>query len=321
MESLVVLDIQEKIETEVRDYDVVVIGGGPAGLTAAIYSARYGLRTAFFETVDPASQLSLTPIIENFPGFEGGGFELLEKMKNQALKFGAENKFENVEKLRKINGRFEVMTESGVYRAKAIIIATGGKHRELGIPGEKEFVGKGVSYCATCDGHFFRGKKVLVVGGGNTAVTDAIYLREIGCDVTLVHRRDELRAEKALQEELFKRNIPVIWNSIVLSVEGDDKVRRAVLLNRVENREFPVEIDGVFIAVGIRPATDMVIDIGVERDSAGYIRVDKKQRTNVEGIFAAGDCCDNPLKQVVTACGDGAVAANSAFEYIKMMSG
>mgnify|MGYP000589723290 CR=1 FL=1 len=319
MEALILQDIQERSEGEGREYDVAIIGAGPAGLTAAIYSARYGLRTVFFETVDPASQLSLTPVIENFPGFEGNGFELLEKMKNQALKFGAEHRFENVEKLRKVSGGFEIITESGVYRARAIIIATGGKHRELGVPGEKEFVGKGVSYCATCDGHFFRGKKVLVVGGGNTAVTDAIYLKEIGCDVTLVHRRDELRAEKALQEELFKRNIPVIWNSIVLRVEGDERAKKAVLLNRVENREFEVEIDGIFIAVGIRPATDIVMDLGVERDPAGYIKVDRKQRTNVEGVFAAGDCCDNPLKQVVTACGDGAVAANSAFEYVKMM--
>ncbi len=319
MESLVVTDLQKKTEANVRDYDVAIIGAGPAGLTAAIYSARYGMKTVFFETVNPASQLSLTPVIENFPGFEGSGFELLERMRHQALKFGAEHRFESVEKLRKINGSFEVITESGVYRAKAIIFATGGEHRELGIPGEKEFVGKGVSYCATCDGHFFRGKRVLVVGGGNTAVTDAIYLKEIGCQVTLVHRRDELRAEKALQDELFKRNIPVIWNSIVLRVEGDEKVRKAVLLDRIENREFAVETDGVFIAVGIRPATDMAMDLGVERDSAGYIKVDKKQRTNVDGVFAAGDCCDNPLKQVVTACGDGAVAANSAFEYVKMM--
>ncbi|WP_456478034.1 thioredoxin-disulfide reductase [Geoglobus ahangari] len=319
LEVVLDADVIERRESEEREYDVIIVGAGPAGLTAAIYSARYGLSTAFFETVDPASQLSLTPVIENFPGFEGSGFELLEKMKNQALKFGAEHKFENVEKLRKVNGKFEVVTESGTYYARALIIATGGKHRELGVPGEKEFVGRGVSYCATCDGHFFRGKKVLVVGGGNTAVTDAIYLKEIGCDVTLIHRRDELRAEKALQEELFSRNIPVIWNSVVLRIEGEEKVERVVILNRVTNEESVLEVDGVFIAVGIRPATDIVMDLGVERDSAGYIRVDKKQRTNVEGVFAAGDCCDNPLKQVVTACGDGAVAANSAFEYVKMM--
>lgn len=319
MQVVIDADVIEKRDEDQREYDVIIIGAGPAGLTAAIYSARYGLSTAFFETVDPASQLSLTPIIENFPGFEGSGFELLDKMKNQALKFGAEHKFENVEKLRKVNEKFEVVTESGKYYAKALIIATGGKHKELGVPGEREFVGRGVSYCATCDGHFFRGKKVLVVGGGNTAVTDAIYLKEIGCDVTLVHRRDELRAEKALQEELFSREIPVIWNSVVLRIEGNEKVERVVLLNRVTNEESAVEVDGVFIAVGIRPATDIVMDLGVERDSAGYIKVDRKQRTSVEGVFAAGDCCDNPLKQVVTACGDGAVAANSAFEYVKMM--
>lgn len=319
MQVILDADVIERGEEDRREYDIIIIGAGPAGLTAAIYSARYGLSTAFFETVDPASQLSLTPVIENFPGFEGSGFELLEKMKNQALKFGAEHKFENVEKLRKVNGKFEVVTESGKYYARALIIATGGKHKELGVPGEKEFVGRGVSYCATCDGHFFRGKKVLVVGGGNTAVTDAIYLKEIGCDVTLIHRRDELRAEKALQEELFSRNIPVIWNSVVLRIEGSEKVERVVILNRVTNEESVLEVDGVFIAVGIRPATDIVMDLGVERDSAGYIKVDRKQRTNVEGVFAAGDCCDNPLKQVVTACGDGAVAANSAFEYVKMM--
>ena len=321
MQLVLDAEVMDKKGEEKKEYDVIIIGAGPAGLTAAIYSARYGLSTAFFETVDPASQLSLTPIIENFPGFEGSGFELLEKMKNQALKFGAEHKFENVEKLRRVNGKFEVVTESGEYYARALIIATGGKHRELGVPGEREFVGRGVSYCATCDGHFFRGKKVLVVGGGNTAVTDAIYLKEIGCDVTLIHRRDELRAEKALQEELFSRNIPVIWNSVVLRIEGEEKVERVVILNRMTNEESVLEVDGVFIAVGIRPATDMVMDLGVERDSAGYIKVDRKQRTNVEGVFAAGDCCDNPLKQVVTACGDGAVAANSAFEYVKMMKG
>jgi len=214
---------------------------------------------------------------------------------------------------------FVLKTDSSEYRAKAVIFATGGTHRELGVPGEKEFLGRGVSYCATCDGHFFRGKKVLVIGGGNTAVTDAIYLKEIGCDVTLVHRRDELRADKALQEELFKRGIPVIWNSVVVRIEGSQKVERVVLHDRVKDEDFVVEADGVFIAIGMRPQTELAGKLGVERDSRGYIKVDKKQRTNVPGVFAAGDCCDNPLKQVVTACGDGAVAANSAFEFVKDM--
>jgi len=303
------------------EYDIIIIGAGPAGATAALYAARYGMRAAFFDTVDPVSQLSLAPKVENYPGFEGTGFELLEKMKNQAIKFGAQYKFEKVLKLKKENGKFVVITENDVYRAISLIIATGGRHRELGVEGEKEFLGRGVSYCATCDGHFFKGKKVIVVGGGNSAVEDALYLKDLGCDVILVHRRDELRAEKALQDELFKKNISVIWNSVVRRIEGSDRVERVILLNRVTNEETVLDVDGVFISVGMRPATDIVMDLGVERDSAGYIKVDKKQRTNVEGVFAAGDCCDNPLKQIVTACGDGAIAATSAYEFVKMMKG
>ncbi len=296
-------------------YDVAIIGCGPAGLTAAIYAGRYGLKTIVFEGMP--SQLSTIPFIENYPGFEGSGYELLEKMKEQASKY-SEHTFERVVDIKKDGDLFVLKTDSSEYSARAVIFATGGTHRELGVPGEKEFVGRGVSYCATCDGHFFRGKKVLVVGGGNTAVTDAIYLKEIGCDVTLVHRRDELRAEKALQEELFKRNIPVIWNSVVVRIEGKGRVERVVLHDKKKDEDFVVEVDGVFIAIGIRPQTELAGKIGVERDSRGYIKVDKKQRTNVPGVFAAGDCCDNPLKQVVTACGDGAIAANSAFEYLKV---
>ncbi|AEA47980.1 thioredoxin-disulfide reductase [Archaeoglobus veneficus] len=299
------------------EYDVAIIGAGPAGLTAAIYAGRYGLRTVFFESMP--SQLAVVPFIENYPGFEGSGYELLEKMKEQATKF-AEHRFESVEELKKDGDIFVVKTDSGEYRVKAVIVATGGKHKELGVPGEKEFVGRGVSYCATCDGHFFRGKRVLVIGGGNTAVTDAVYLKEIGCDVTLVHRRDALRADRALQDELFKRNIPVIWNSVVERIEGSNRVERVVLLDRVKNEKFVVEADGVFIAVGIRPQTEIVVNLGVERDSKGYIKVDRRQATSVPGVFAAGDCCDNPLKQVVTACSDGAIAANSAFEYIMSKS-
>ncbi len=297
------------------EYDVAVIGCGPAGLTAAIYAGRYGLKVIVFEGMP--SQLSTVPFIENYPGFEGSGYELLEKMKEQASKY-SEHAFERVVDVGKDGDWFVVKTDSSEYKAKAIIFATGGTHRELGVPGEKEFLGRGVSYCATCDGHFFRGKKVLVIGGGNTAVTDAIYLKEIGCDVTLVHRRDELRADKALQEELFKRNIPVIWNSVVVRIEGTQKVERAVLHDKIKDEDFVVEVDGVFIAVGMRPQTELAAKLGVERDSRGYIKVDRRQRTNVPGVFAAGDCCDNPLKQVVTACGDGAVAANSAFEFLKV---
>ena len=298
------------------EYDVAVIGCGPAGLTAALYAGRYGMKTVIFESVP--SQLSTVHFIENYPGFEGSGYELLEKMKEQALRY-AEHVFESVVDVKKEGNVFVLKTDYSEYRAKSVIFATGGRHRELGVEGEKEFLGRGVSYCATCDGNFFRGKKVLVIGGGNTAVTDAIYLKEIGCDVTLVHRRDELRADKALQEELFRRKIPVIWNCTVVRIEGTNRVERVVLHDRVKDEDFVVEADGVFIAVGMRPQTELAAGLGVERDHMGYIKVDKKQRTNVPGVFAAGDCCDNPLKQVVTACGDGAVAANSAFEFVKNM--
>ncbi len=296
------------------EYDVAVIGCGPAGLTAALYAGRYGMKTVIFESVP--SQLSTVHFIENYPGFEGSGYELLEKMKEQALRY-AEHVFESVVDVKKEGNVFVLKTDYSEYRAKSVIFATGGRHRELGVEGEKEFLGRGVSYCATCDGNFFRGKKVLVIGGGNTAVTDAIYLKEIGCDVTLVHRRDELRADKALQEELFRRKIPVIWNCTVVRIEGTNRVERVVLHDRVKNEDFVVEADGVFVVVGMRPQTELAAGLGVERDHMGYIKVDKKQRTNVPGVFAAGDCCDNPLKQVVTACGDGAVAANSAFEFVK----
>ena len=297
-------------------YDVIVVGGGPAGLTAAMYSARYGLNVLFFETIDPVSQLSLAPVIENYPGFEGSGMDLLNKIKEQTIKAGANGLFEKVIGLQRSNEGFTVKTENGEYKTKALIIATGGKHRELGVDGEKELVGKGVSYCATCDGPFFKGKRVAVIGGGNAAVGEAIYLKNIGCDVFVVHRRDELRADKVMQDVLFSKDIPVVWNSIVRRIEGKDKVERIVVYNKVTEEEKTIDVDGVFIAVGVQPATEIVTDLGVERDSKGYIKVDKFQRTNVDGVFAAGDCCDNPLNQVVTACGSGAVAANSAYRFV-----
>lgn len=297
-------------------YDVAIIGGGPAGLTAALYSARYGLKTVFFETVDPVSQLSLAARIENYPGFEGGGIELLERMKEQTIKAGAEWKFEKVERVEKVGKTFLIVTESGEYQARALIIATGGKHREAGIEGERAFIGRGVSYCATCDGNFFRGKRVIIYGSGKEAVEDAIYLHDIGCNVTIISRTPELRVERALLEEIKKRGIEVYYSTTVRKIIGSAKVEKVVAFSRERGEEFELAVDGIFIAIGMRPATEIVAGLGVERDSMGYIKVDKEQKTSVEGVFAAGDCCDNPLKQVVTACGDGAVAAYSAYKYL-----
>ncbi len=298
------------------EFDVAIIGAGPAGLTAAIYSARYGLKTVIFEDPSRVSQLAIAPFIENFPGFEGTGLDLISKMKDQALKFGAEHKLERVEDVRKDGDIFVIKTDSGEYKAKAIIIATGGKHRELGIQGEKEFFGRGVSYCAVCDGFFFRGKRVAVIGGGNTALADAIYLKDLGCDVIVIHRRDRFRADEALQKQFFEKGIPVIWNSVVERIEGGSRVERIVIKDVKTGETKELEVDGVFIAIGIQPQTEIASKLGVEMDSYGYIKVDKRQATNVEGVFAAGDCCDNPLKQAITACGDGAVAAYSAYEYL-----
>ena len=297
-------------------YDVAIIGGGPAGLTAAIYAARYGLKTVFFETVDPVSQLSLAANIENYPGFEGSGMELLEKMKEQAVKAGAEWKMEKVERVEKSDGTFTIVSESGEYETKTVIVATGGKHREAGIEGERAFMGRGVSYCATCDGNFFRGRKVIVYGSGKEALEDAIYLHDIGCKVTIVSRTPSFRAEKALIDEVEKRGIDILTSTTLRKVVGSGKVEKIIAYSRERKKEFEIEADGIFVAIGMRPATDIVAELGVERDSMGYIKVDKEQRTNVKGVFAAGDCCDNPLKQVVTACGDGAVAAYSAYKYL-----
>ncbi|MEM0089650.1 MAG: thioredoxin-disulfide reductase [Archaeoglobaceae archaeon] len=296
-------------------FEVAIVGGGPAGLTAAIYSARYGLKTIVFETFDPVSQLSMASKIENYPGFEGSGIELLEKMKEQALKAGAEIRMEKIEKILKKDESFLLIGESE-YEARAVIIATGGKHRSAGFENEDAFIGKGISYCATCDGALYRGKKVIVYGSGKEAVSDAIYLHDIGCDVKLISR-SPLRVEKAMIDELSKRRVEIVTNANLRRVEGKKKVEKAIIFLRDKKEEVTIECDAVFVAIGMRPATDVVAELGVERDVMGYIKVDREQRTNVPGVFAAGDCCNNPLKQVVTACGDGAIAAFSAYKFLK----
>ncbi|MFN3383267.1 MAG: thioredoxin-disulfide reductase [Archaeoglobaceae archaeon] len=296
-------------------FDVAIVGGGPAGLTAAIYSARYGLKTIVFETFDPVSQISMASKIENYPGFEGSGIELLERMKEQALKAGAEIKMEKIERVLK-KGDYFLLIGENEHEAKTVIVATGGKHRSAGFENEEFFVGKGLSYCATCDGALYRGKRVIVYGSGKEAVSDAIYLHEIGCNVKLISR-SPLRVEKALIDEISKKNIEVITNANLRRVEGKNKVERAIVFLRDRKEEVSIECDAIFVAIGMRPATDLVAELGVERDAMGYIKVDREQKTNVPGIFAAGDCCNNPLKQVVTACGDGAIAAFSAYNFLK----
>ncbi|HIP58420.1 MAG TPA: thioredoxin-disulfide reductase [Archaeoglobus profundus] len=298
-------------------FDVAIVGAGPAGITAAIYCARYGLKTIIFEDPTNISQLAIAPFIENYPGFEGNGFDLIKKMKEQALKFGATHKFEKVMDIKKNGEQFIIKTDKSEYEAKAIILATGGKHKELGVEGEKEFRGRGVSYCAVCDGFFFKGKKVIVIGGGNSALVEAIYLKDLGCDVTVVHRRDKFRADEIIQRQFYEKNIPVLWNTVVEKIVGTNKVEKVILRNVKTGEKSEMDVNGVFIAIGIEPQTELALKLGVELDSEGYIKVDRYQATNVEGVFAAGDCCNNPLKQVITACGDGAIAAYSVYQFLR----
>lgn len=296
-------------------FDVAIVGAGPAGLTASLYSARYGLKTIVFEAFDPVSQLSMASRIENYPGFEGSGIELLERMKEQALKAGAEIRTEKIVKIVKKDYGFLLIGEKE-YEARAVIIATGGRHRSAGFENEDAFVGRGVSYCATCDGALYRGKNVIVYGSGREAVSDAIYLHDIGCNVKLISR-SPLRVEKAMLDELFKRGIEIIANANLRRVEGKGRVERVVVFLRDKKEKIAMDCDAVFVAIGMRPVTSLAAELGVELDSMGYIKVDREQKTNVPGVFAAGDCCNNPLKQVVTACGDGAIAAFSAYKFLK----
>jgi thioredoxin reductase (NADPH) len=297
--------------------DLVIIGAGPAGLTAAIYAERSGLSTVVIEKANIGGQVAITPVVENYPGFTRiGGKTLMDMMAQQAIQYAEIHEGEEVLEVEKKDDLFSVRTSRASYTAKALLIATGAMSRKLGVPGEEEFQGKGVSYCASCDGYFFKdGKKVIVVGGGNTAATEALYLKNIGVDVTLVHRRDKLRAELFLQESLAAQHIPILWNSVVRKIEGGKVVTGVVLENMTDHSTVTLPVDGVFVAIGYTPINDLAVRLGVETDEEGYIRVDKVHRTNVKGIYAAGDITGG-FKQIVTAVGQGSLAAATIFEDI-----
>ena len=297
--------------------DIIIIGAGPGGLTAAIYAQRAGCDTSLFEYMSPGGQVMTTPEIENYPGFVGTGFDLAMKFYEQVNALGVEFCYENVKALKKENGVFCVTCESGAeYFAKSVIIASGARRRKLDIKGEAEFTGRGVSYCATCDGNFFRNKTAVVVGGGNTAVEDAVYLSNLCKKVYLVHRRDSFRASKTLTDRLPKcENIELVLDTVPVEIKGGDKVSEIVLQNKKTGEERTIETDGVFVAVGTIPETSFV-PAEVELNDGGYIVTDTKCMTALEGLFAVGDVRNTPLKQVITAAADGAVAANYAAEYI-----
>ncbi len=297
--------------------DLVIIGAGPAGLTAAIYAERSGLRAVVLEKANVGGQVALTPVVENYPGFTRiAGKTLMDMIAQQAINYTDINQGEEVIDIRKTGDLFEVSTSRTRYTAKAVLITTGAESKKLGVPGEKQFQGKGVSYCAACDGYFFKdGKKVIVVGGGNTAATEALYLKNIGVSVTLIHRRDQLRAEQYLRQSLTDNKIPIIWNTAVKEIKGEKLVSEVVLENTIDASVRSMKIDGVFVAIGYVPNNVLAKKLGVETDEEGYIKVDKSHRTNIGGIYAAGDITGG-IKQIVTAVGQGAVAAMSIFEDI-----
>ncbi len=299
-------------------YDIVIIGGGPAGYSAALYSSRAGLDTLILEQMAPGGQLTLTDVIDNYPGFEEGidGFTLGMKMQQSAERFGAVTEYAEVLSA-DFSGKIKkIITPDKIYLSKAVIIATGANPRKLNLPREKELTGKGVHYCAHCDGRFYKDKVVAVVGGGNSAVSDALYLSNIAKKVYLIHRRDTLRATKIYHEPLMKAsNVEFLWNSSVAEIVADNGFE-GVVLN--DNRK--IDCDALFVSIGRNPATDFLQN-SVLLDSNGYIIADESTKTSADGVFAAGDVRTKALRQVVTAVSDGAVASQYAEEYINNFGG
>ena len=301
------------IDTELVENDLVIVGAGPAGLTAGIYADRSGLKTAVIERGALGGQVATTPIVENYPGFaQVGGKMLVDIMVNHALQYVQIFQGEEVFDIRP-GDPIEVITSRRRFRTRAVILATGASYRQLGIPGEKRFAGRGVSYCSTCDGPLFKGKKVIMVGGGNSAVTEALHLHHMGIPITLVHRRDALRAQEYLAKNIFQNNIPVLWDTEVKEIRGKERVEEVLLLNNKTDDTYTHKIDGVFIAIGYEPSVTLAEKIGVALTEDGFIKHDQFHRTNIPGIYSAGDV-EGGYKQIVTAAGQGSAAAMTIFE-------
>lgn len=301
-------------------YDLIIVGGGPAGLTAGIYAVRSGLDTLVLDRSEISGQIALADIVENYPGFPSiSGLELMEKYKSHAQEAGVKTKITDVISVRSEGAKKIVSTDSGDLESRAVIIATGANPKHLDVPGEEELISKGVSYCAICDGPFFRNKTVVVIGGGNSAITDALFLSKIARKVYVVHRRDRLRAAKILQDRAFATsNIEFIFNAFVAEIVGSKgEIRRVekIAFNDLKSREIrELATDGVFIYVGIHPNTEIV---NVDKDEEGFIRTDRSLKTSEKGIYAVGDCRDTNIWQLVAAVRDGALAATAANEYIE----
>ena len=298
-------------------YDTIIIGAGPAGMTAALYAARSNLKVALIEGGLPGGQMNNTYDIENYPGYANiSGPELAEKMFEPLENLGVEHLYGFVEKIEDHGDIKKVITDDEEFETRTVIVATGSKHRLLGVPGEEELNSRGVSYCAVCDGAFFRDQDLLVVGGGDSAVEEAIFLTQFAKSVTIVHRRDELRAQKVLQDRAFaNEKINFIWDSVVKEIKGENRVESVVIENVKTNQVTEHAFGGVFIYVGLDPVSDFTKDLQIQ-DESGWIVTDDHMKTSVAGVFAVGDVRQKDLRQVTTAVGDGAIAGQEAYKYI-----
>ena len=301
-----------------ENFDIIIIGAGPAGLTAGLYAGRQNSKALVIDKGLAGGLGSEVPMMENYPGFDLiSGMELISKMKPQCEKFSEIRENQIIEGIEKRDDGIYIKTKSSIgddfneYLTKSVILATGASHRHLNVPGENEFLGRGVAYCATCDGMFFVNRNVLMVGGGNSAAQEALYLKNIGCNVKIVHRRDSLRCEHRLEELLEEKGVEILWNSTIKEIKGDMAVNSVTLVRDGVEEEY--ETDAVFVAIGDEPSNGLAKQLGVEIDENGYIITDKSQSTNVSGVYAAGDITGG-VKQWIVACGEGAVAAISAYQ-------
>jgi thioredoxin reductase (NADPH) len=314
------VDKEEWMEgKETKIYEVIIIGGGPAGLTAGLYTSRSRFNTLLIEIGLLGGQMTTTEVIENYPGFPQGinGDELSRLMEEQAKRFGLEVVSQEVVEVKLEGERKLVKTDESTYLCEALIICTGTEYRKLGIPGEKEFTGKGVSYCATCDGAFFKDSQIVVVGGGDSALTEALFLTKFAKELTIIHRRDVLRGTKIYQERVLSNpKIKMLWNSVVQKIKGDSIVRSIVIKNVKTGEIDEFNTEGVFLFVGVSPRTQFLKNL-ITFDEAGYIVTDENCETSIKGIFAAGDCRKKLLRQIATAVGDGATAAFATEKYLE----
>jgi thioredoxin reductase (NADPH) len=299
------------------DYELAIIGAGPAGFSAAIYAKRSGISTIVFDRGSGGGLLQLAPNIENYTGFVSiPGIDLVEKMKQHATKYADFHFYEEVKQVSQSSTGFLITTEKATYQVGAVILCTGTEHKKLDVPGESELLGKGVSYCATCDGFFFKGKRVVVVGGGNTALMESIFLKQLGCkEVTVIHRRDQFRAEKSYEEEAAEKGVHFLFNTVIEEITGKETVSSVSLFNLETTARSTLPTEGVFASVGVLPQNEIAKALKLKTNDDGYIVVDSEQRTSVRGVYAAGDITGG-LRQVITACAKGAVAALSSTEVL-----